>query len=57
MKGKRKFRDKDVIEIKRLLKENKVKISWICEKYNCNKQDVNNIKNQGYYKELDQFVN
>ena len=54
---KRKFKDSEVIEIKQLLKEGKVKTKWICEKFNCTKVDINNIKNQGYYSELDQFVN
>ena len=57
MRGKKKFTNAQVIEIKKLLKENKVKISWICNVFNCKKQDINNIKNHNYYSDLNQFVN
>ncbi len=56
MQGVKKFTDAQVIEIKKLLKENKVQIKWICIKYDCSKQDIHNIKNRGYYKDLDKFV-
>lgn len=56
MKGKRKFTDAQVIEIKQHLKENKVKTEWLCEMYDCSKQDINGIKNKGYYKRLDKYI-
>lgn len=56
MQGIRKFTDAQVIEIKQLLKENKVKTEWICNKFDCTRADINNIKNRGYYSELDKYV-
>jgi len=56
MKGVKKFTDAQVIEIKIHLKENKYKIEWICKEYDCSKQDINGIKNRGYYKHLDKYV-
>jgi DNA invertase Pin-like site-specific DNA recombinase len=52
----RKLTEKQVIEIKQLLNEGKVKTFYICEKYNCSRQTVWNIKNKGYYKHLDKYV-
>jgi len=52
----RKLKDSEVIEIKKLLKEGKVSSKWIREKFNVTLVDINNIKNRGYYKDLDKFV-
>ena len=53
----RKLTDAQIIEIKKYLKENKVKTEWLCNKYGITKQYINNIKNQGMFSDLDKYVN